>query len=147
MARGGHRPGAGRKPKAVADATAPATKPKAAPKRKKAQPEQEQPYVDANGVRTEAAPPNWPFGQKPPEPEQDLSDMTPLEFLLSVMRNPKESDTRRMQAATIAAPYCHPKAEEKGKKAAKQEAAAAAGSKFARPAAPPRLAAAGGKKV
>lgn len=145
MARGGHRPGAGRKPKAVADANTPATKPKAAPRRKKAQPEQ--PYVDANGVRTDAAPPDWPFGAKPPEPEPDLSDMTPLDFLLKVMRDPKQTETRRMQAATIAAPYMHPKAEEKGKKVAKQEAAAAAGSKFARPAAPPRLAAAGGKKV
>lgn len=144
MARGGHRPGAGRKPKAVADATTPATKRKAAPRRKKAQPEQ--PYVDADGVRTEAAPANWPFGTKPPEPELDLSDMMPLDFLLSVMRNPKETDTRRMQAATIAAPYCHPKAEEKGKKQAKQEEAQAVASKFKR-SSPPKLAAVGGQKV
>lgn len=144
MARGGPRPGAGRKPKAVADETTPATKPKAAPRRKKPQPEAEQPYVDANGLRTEAAPDNWPFGVKPPQPEPDLSDMTPLDFLLSVMRNPKESESRRMQAATIAAPYCHPKAEEKGKKAAKSEEAAAAASKFKR-SAPPKLAVVNGK--
>ncbi|MBF6631818.1 MAG: terminase small subunit [Comamonas sp.] len=129
----------------MADATAPATKPKAAPRKKKAV--VEAPYVDADGMQTAAAPVNWPFGQKTPEPDPDLSDMTPLDFLLQVMRDPKQAEARRMQAATIAAPYVHPKAEEKGKKAAKQEAAAAAGSKFVRPAAPPRLAAAGGKKV
>jgi hypothetical protein len=33
----------------------------------------------------------------------------PLEHFLAVMRDPNESDDRRMSAAIAAAPYCHRK--------------------------------------
>lgn len=87
--------------------------------------------MDAEGFKTD---PNWPFGQeRPPEPKppEDLSNLQPLEFLLSVMRDSTEEKGRRMQAATLAAPYCHAKKGEEGKKAGKQAAAeSAAGGRF-----------------
>lgn len=36
-------------------------------------------------------------------------EMTPLEFLLGVMRNEQEDDGRRLDAAKAAAPFVHPK--------------------------------------
>lgn len=135
MPRGGARPGAGRKRK-----TAPAP-PAAAP------------VVDGQGFKTDAAPTNWPFGKEPPEapaPPEDLSGLMPLEFLLGVMRNPDEDKARRMQAATLAAPYCHPRKGESTKKAEAEEKAKAAGAgRFATRKGPsgPQLAATGGKRV
>lgn len=132
MPRGGARPGAGRKstkPAKVA-AKAPAT-------------------VDAEGFKTDAA---SPFGmQRPaepaePPPKPDLSDLSPLDYLLQVMRDDGEDKARRMQAASLAAPYVHAKKGEGGKKEAKQEAAEKVAGRF-RASAPPRLAAAGGKKL
>lgn len=70
----------------------------------------------------------------------------PLEYLLQIMRNKEEDKGRRMQAATLAAPYCHAKKGEGGKKDEKAAAAKKVASKFAT-ATPPRLIAAGGKKV
>jgi hypothetical protein len=35
--------------------------------------------------------------------------MTPLEYLLSVMRNENEDEARRLDAAKAAAPYIHPR--------------------------------------
>lgn len=132
MPSGGSRPGAGRKRK-----TAPAT-PAAAP------------VVDAKGYKTAAAPESWPFGMEPPAapvPSEDLGDLMPLDYLLQVMRNAEEDKGRRMQAATLAAPYCHPKKGEVSKKAEAQEKAKAAGaSRFGRRQ-PPKLVAAGGKPV
>ena len=150
MPRGGSRPGAGRKPKA-ATADKQAT-PKAAPA-KKPRPKAEAPYVDADGVRTEHAPDNWPFGRKPPpepppeKPKADLSELMPLDFLLQVMRDEEEEKGRRIQAATLAAPYCHPKKGETSKKdEAAAKAKAAGAGKFSRRE-PPKLVAAGGQKV
>lgn len=37
------------------------------------------------------------------------SEMTPLEFLLHVMRDDEEDDGRRLDAAKAAAPFVHPK--------------------------------------
>lgn len=118
MPRGGARPGAGRPKKA------PAAEPakKRAPRKPAAAP-----AVDAEGFKTDPA---WPFGQqRPPEPPpaEDLSNLQPLDYLLGVMRDPEEDKGRRMQAATLAAPYCHPKKGEAGKKAEKQVAAEKAG--------------------
>ena len=83
--------------------------------------------------------------------EYMLIDGNPVEIngeknLLEVIRNPEEDKGRRMQAATLAAPYCHPKKGESGKKEEKAAAAKRVASRFT-PAAPPRLAAANGKKV
>ncbi|MDT7836628.1 hypothetical protein [Aquabacterium sp. OR-4] len=35
--------------------------------------------------------------------------LTPVEYLLHVMRNPRMSAAKRMEAAKAAAPYCHPR--------------------------------------
>lgn len=108
MARGGSRPGAGR----------PKKTPTAAPAADAAAPEPRKykrraaPSVDAEGFKPEDA---------PPEPEPDLSGLMPLDYLLEVMRNPKLPAPLRMQAATLAAQYCHPKP---APKSAKQEAEA-----------------------
>lgn len=134
MPRGGSRPGAGRPKKQAAVPDAPA---------KPAAKKQAPPKVDAEGYKTD---PNWPFGKQGEEPPPDLSDLMPLDYLLEVMRDYTEERGRRMQAATLAAPYCHPKKGESGKKDEKSAAAKKVASKFA-PAAPPRLAAANGKKV
>ena len=120
MARGGSRPGAGRPKKTppagpAADAQAPEPRKY---KRRAA------PSVDAEGFKPEDAPPTWPFGKErpaPPEPEPDLSGLMPLDYLLGVMRNPDLPAPLRMQAATLAAQYCHPKP---APKSAKQEAEA-----------------------
>lgn len=133
MPRGGARPGAGRKRK-PAPATPAAT-----------------PVVDEHGFKTEAAPPGWPFGKEPPAepaPAEDLSNLMPLDYLLQVMRDHEEDKGRRMQAATLAAPYCHPKKGEVSKKTEAAEAAKTAGSssRYATRRGP-QLAAAGGKRV
>ena len=111
---------------------------------------------------------NWPVGVFPnesktsetpePEPEPELdpdqddglteqqrAGMSPLDYLLAIMRSSKASKSARMQAAIQAAPYIHGKIAPQGKKEAKNEAAKKAG-RFT-PAAPPRLVAAGGKKL
>ena len=109
MPGGGSHPGAVRKPKA-ATADKQAT-PKSAPAKKPAQ-KSEAIYVDGNGVRTKDAPANWPFGTVPPsEPpaKEYLFELMPLDFLLQVMRDEDEEKGSRIQAATLSAPYCHPK--------------------------------------
>lgn len=139
MPRGGARPGAGRPKKQ------PTPEPKAkTPRAKKADPAQ----TDAQGFQTNA---NWPFGQERPpetEPPEDLSSLTPLDFLLSIMRDSNEEKGRRMQAATLAAPYCHAK---KAEKSARQQEAeerkkAAGTGRFTRRQPPALTAVQGGKK-
>lgn len=39
----------------------------------------------------------------------DAEGLTPLKYLLEVMRNPDETPSRRMAAAVAAAPYVHPR--------------------------------------
>jgi hypothetical protein len=39
--------------------------------------------------------------------EVAASGLTPLEFMLSVLRDPNEDPARRLDAAKSAAPYCH----------------------------------------
>ena len=114
MARGGYRPGGGR-PKGAKD-----TKP-----RKK-----------RGGAKS--AKPKTP---KPPPDVQDEafnSNLTPLDYMLKIMRDRCQPPDRRDRMAQLAAPYVHPRAGEgKGKKEEKADRAKAAGSgKFA-PARPP----------
>ncbi|WP_239142595.1 terminase small subunit [Variovorax sp. WS11] len=105
--------------------------------------------MDKDGLKKDSA---WPFGQeKPaepvaPTPAADLSALTPLDYLLEVMRDGSEDKARRMQAASLAAPYVHAKKGESGKKDERNEAAKKVASRFA-PSAPPKLVAAGGRKV
>jgi phage terminase small subunit len=130
MPRGGARPGSGRKP----------TRPK---------PETAVAEVDKDGFKTD---PTWPFGRQrleepaPPPAKPDLSALTPLDYLLQVMRDGEEDKARRMQAASLAAPYVHAKKGEGGKKEQRNEAAKNVVSRFAS-AAPPKLVANAGKKV
>lgn len=37
------------------------------------------------------------------------SGLTPLDFMLSILRDPKRGDEERFEAAKQAAPYCHAK--------------------------------------
>lgn len=140
MPRGGARPGAGRPRKAPAD--------QSAPPKKKAQAKQPAAGHAPDGAKAADAPPGWSFGTQPPAPPEDLSEMTPLDFLLKVMRDQGEDKGRRMQAASLAAPYCHAKKGEQSAKAREAEARqkAAAEGRFSRRQ-PPKLVAAGGKKV
>lgn len=151
MARGGARPGAGRKPKNGVAAKRPA---------KKAG------FTGTGGEKSADAPENWPFGRAPtsasasepvepeqprdPESDDGLTDeqragLAPLEYLLAVMRSPKASKSARLQAAIQAAPYMHAKPAPMGKKEQRLEGAKKP-SRFA-PSAPPKLAAVGGKTV
>jgi hypothetical protein len=161
MPRGGFRAGAGRKAdpnskrqkKLATKAAKPAGVPAAAKTRGRG-------LTLPNGEKSPDAPQDWPFGTKPPEPETPPADpesddgltdeqragMTPLEYLLAVMRSPKASKSARMTAAIQAAPYLHPKMAQKGKKEAALDDAKTKPSRFAQAAAP-RLAAAGGKRV
>lgn len=71
----------------------------------------------------------------------------PLAYMLEVMNDPTADEARRDKMAVAAAPYMHIKKGEGGKKDEQGAAAKrAAGGKFA-PAAPPKLVAAGGKKI
>ena len=55
--------------------------------------------------------------------------MSPLEYMLGVMRNPEADQTRRDRMAQAAAPFCHPRMADNrfGKKDAQVEAALTAG--------------------
>lgn len=146
MPRGGSRPGAGR----------PKTKQPAqsgedlAPVRGKKLARRAPPPTDPDGFKAEGTPPGWPFGKERPEPpvtEPDLSGLMPLDYLLSVMRNPKLPEPIRMQAATLAAQYCHakpaPKSTKQEEEAARKKAAQS--GRFGRRQPPALTAVQGGK--
>ena len=63
------------------------------------------------------------------------ADITPLEYMLAVMRDPAAPTARRDRMAALAAPYCHARATDAaaGKKAQRQEQAdeASSSGKFA----------------
>mgnify|MGYP001291893643 CR=1 FL=1 len=78
-------------------------------------------------------------GEKPPV-TVDGKIETPLEHLLRVMNDPKESEETRLRAASLAAPFCHVrKGEGAGKKEEKQGRAESAGKGRFRASAPPQL--------
>jgi phage terminase small subunit len=90
-------------------------------------------------VKAPDKPESWPFGTAPPAAEPDLSVLTPLDYLMSVVRDTGADQRIRIQAASIAAPFLHIKKGEGGKKDdAADKAKKAGGGKFA-PSAPPRL--------
>lgn len=111
MARGGSRPGAGR-PKG--------RKPKWYPP-------------------DEGAPPTPPETREEVATAAEQEDISPLDYMLRVMRDPAEPKERRDKMAQLAAPFVHAKAGEKGgKKAEKEEAAKKAATRFA-PAPGPKI--------
>jgi hypothetical protein len=144
MPRGGFRANAGRKPD-----------PNSARQRRlaarAAKETSDRGLTAADGTKKPEAGPEWPFGttspaDAAPEPEAKTSFDTPLEYWGHVLRDPKASASAKHAAAFAMAPYVHAKLAPAGKKDAKNEAAKKVASRFA-PAAPPRLVAAGGKKV
>lgn len=64
-------------------------------------------------------------------------NLTPLEYMLEIMRNPKENADRRARMAIAAAPFCHARKGEGSGKEAKAERAKAAGSGKFSPSRPP----------
>ncbi|HOQ43390.1 MAG TPA: hypothetical protein PK178_14615 [Smithellaceae bacterium] len=66
-----------------------------------------------------------------------LEILSPLEFLLQVMRDDNQDTNTRLRAASLAAPFCHTrKGEASGKEDAKERAKRAASGIFA-PGKPP----------
>ena len=91
MARGGYRPGAGRRPNATL---------------------REDKIIPEDITRAAAR-----------------SGMTPLEYMLRVMRNPEADQARRDRMAVAAAPFCHSRVADNriSKKDAQEAAAKTAG--------------------
>ena len=58
--------------------------------------------------------------------EAMLAGMSPLEYMLAVMRDPGADEARRDRMAQAAAPYVHARAEAAGKKQQAEEFAATA---------------------
>ncbi|CAG9172426.1 hypothetical protein CURE108131_23130 [Cupriavidus respiraculi] len=88
-------------------------------------------------------------GRPPKEPDILAIAATyddPLKFLKAVMNDVSTDAKMRVDAAKAMLPYTHQKLGEGGKKDQRQEAAKQVASRFAA-AAPPKLVAAGGKKV
>lgn len=78
-----------------------------------------------------------PADPTPPSPEGEL----PLEYMLRVVRDHTADPSRRDRLAVAAAPYCHAKVGESGKKdAAKEAAKQAAGGRLRAQKVPPKLA-------
>jgi len=63
--------------------------------------------------------------------------LSPLEYMLRIMNDPKEDIEIRARMAVAAAPYVHPKAGESGKKNEKEERAKIAGIGKFSPSKPP----------
>ena len=91
-----------------------------------------------------------PGAGRPPKPptilELSATYDDPAKFLRAVMNDSGTDLKLRTDAAKALMPFVHQKLGEAGKKAAKDDAAKKVASRFA-PAAPPKLVAAGGKKV
>ena len=79
----------------------------------------------------------------------DMSKMysDPRPFLLAVMNDPAQDPRLRADAAKVLMPYFHERKADAGKKVQKQEAAKKAATGRFAPAEPPKLVAAGGKRV
>jgi hypothetical protein len=83
----------------------------------------------------------------PEVPGTSAPDQTPLDYMLSVIRDPKASTSRRDRMALAAAPYLHSKVEYGSLKAQRQKAAhKTAGGKFGAAAAPQLVVVNNGKR-
>lgn len=86
---------------------------------------------------------------KPPTPPVDISgepEHESLQYFRNVMNDTKEDPKLRLEAAKALASFTIAKPGEKGKKEERQDAAEKVASRFAA-SAPPKLVAAGGRKV
>ena len=114
MARGGYRPGAGRKP---------GTKGVKEPKPRKSRAAAPGPATVPADIKQAAR----------------LAQMTPKDYMLQVMNDPEAAVERRDRMAIAAAPFCHARAEAEGggKKEQRAQRAKEVGiGRFATPAAP-----------
>ncbi|SMP71894.1 hypothetical protein SAMN06295970_11785 [Noviherbaspirillum suwonense] len=99
------------------------------------------PRKNAGGAR--------PGAGRKPKPKQEAAVTgysDPLDFLRAVWKGEVEATAAQVRAAQAALPFIHQKLGEGGKKEQREDAAKKVASRFA-PAAPPKLVAAGGKKV
>lgn len=86
-----------------------------------------------------------PKGVKNGDAEEDVVEnaemhqMTPLEYMLMVMNDVSADESRRDRMAQAAAPYCHGKMADQGKKEKKDDAAKKAGAGKFQPGEAPRL--------
>lgn len=106
------------------------------------------------GVRPGAGRPKGAVSMKRAQAMKEAQEMadasgskTPLEYMLAVMNDDRADEVRRDRMAMAAAPFVHARAGEQGKKDAAGEAAKKAASGKFGASAPPRLAAANGKRV
>ena len=114
MARGGVRPGSGRKKDPKNDLIRAVT----------------------SAIKTVGAV-TLPTSAIPNDVAEVDPNLTPLDYLLGIVRDPSKSESDRVRAAALALPFVHAKPGEAGKKESKQQAAAnAATGKFAVPMAP-----------
>jgi len=70
---------------------------------------------------------------------RSIEELLPLDYMLKIMNDPKEDKNRRDRMAQACAPYIHPRAGESGKKEEKTERARSAGLGKFSPSAPPKL--------
>jgi len=154
MARGGIRPGAGRKPdpnsarqrKLAARAARLATQAVGEPVKARG-------MTLPNGQKSPDAPPGWPFGTLPPaaparvpEAAESGKRLTAREYLVELVNDTAADAKLRLDAAKRLIEFEEPKPAPMGKKEARAEAAKKVGSKFA-PTAAPKLAAVNGSRV
>lgn len=104
-----------------------------------------------DGTKHPDAPPNWPFGTEPPKVDGQAVDLprkrlTAREYLEQLVNDEEADDKLRLDAAKRLIEFQEPKPVALGKKEAKDQAAGRVAGKFSA-AAPPKLVAAGGKKV
>lgn len=108
MARGGHRPNAGRRPDPNS-----ARQKKLAAKAAKAPQVKDRTLTAADGTKKPEAGADWPFGKDPDAaqaPEGDgKSFETPLDFWKHVLKDPNASQSAKANAAYAMAPYVHAK--------------------------------------
>lgn len=107
------------------------------------------PRANSGGPRANSGGARPGAGRKPsnpPAPTEPTDARDPLQFLLDVMQGKLEPSPDQLKAGIAAAQYVHIKAGDGGKKDAQKEAAKKVANKFAA-ATPPKLVAAGGKKV
>ena len=146
MARGGYRPGAGRPRLTEAEKAERAALKAAGIAKKPAAKKVKKPAKAA----AKAAEPSSPSSELAAIGEDAPAGMSPLDYMLHVMRSGDADPARRDRMAIAAAPFMHPRREPVGEgkreKAADDARKAVGSSRFAA-AVPPKLVAAGGKKV
>lgn len=117
---------------------------KKAPKARKAG------HTQADGTKASGAPKNWPFGVQPAEPAQQADaqpkKLTAREYLSDVVNDAGADEKLRLDAAKKLIEFEEAKPAPVGKKEGQKKDAEKVASRFA-PSAPPRLVAAGGRKV